>query len=618
MDGSSKPDAQFCFEQVLPDLQETVIFIDSSTSLNKDHHSKLLWLSQQLNYVKDEVIGVLNVSVDVPQMLYFMEWLAMGKIGYYDLVDTVNKVKPSMSHLLDLVESVLASSGSVRQCEGLLDIIEDCTGLAVEVKLRLNSMMPLLEASLEFNEISKDNIATLETIIDMNIDSCFEVQRERFTSPVRHPPSFTLRQVVRLLASHTDTSEATIPTFSPIEEAISRKYLEIKRTIPPISKSLTEILPARIEHFSKRNIINIDHLTRMLKEKHKEVLDKYSIMVKEVRELKRELVDKRWNLLFLNLNHELLSILDEIENLESKVYDYENNLEAQEKVIEQLRSKSNTVTKTFNVIYRALEFSLLDVGVASTTNELAQRWLEMRPQSDRVLSASPSLIDETSFDSLSSRFRSLSMGSNETSETEQSSIHPPPTRGKFGALLLKKMNIKPVVITSPTGDDLNNPFLNHSPSPKEEAMSRSSSLSIDPVPALAFKKPGVILERPETPVERPDSPSEMTETSIAEDDITSIVNSIQKYACPEDLEAEKINYYAHMPSHIPKLRSKSASKYNWRSPDKLDPASTPYIFKYNKNSNTCGSLMPPTPLADILMSKARMLGAHDNSFMTKI
>ncbi|CAR28285.1 ZYRO0F00374p [Zygosaccharomyces rouxii] len=618
MDSSSKPDAQFCFEQILPDLQETVTYIGNSTSLKQDHHNKLIWLSKQLTSIKNEVIRVLDVSIDEPHMLSFMEWLAKGKKAYYDLVDIVNKIEPSLSHLLDLVELVLMSPELVNECDGLFDLIEDCTALAVELKVRLNSKMPLLEASLEFDEISKDNIDTLGIVIDTNINQCFEVQEERFTSPVRHPPSFTLKHVVRLLASHTDTAEATIPTFSPIEEVLSRKYLDIKRTVSPISKSLTEILPARIDHFSKRTIIHIDHLTNLLKEKHREVLDKHNIMVKEIRELKRELVDKRWNLLFLNLNHELQSILGEIEHLESKVHDYGNNLEAQDKVKKQLRSKTNIVTKTFNVIYRALEFSLLDVEVASTTNELAQRWLDMRPQSDRVLSASSSFLEESSFDSLSSRFRSLSMGSTETADTEQSSLPPQPARGKFGALLLKKMNIKPVMVTSPTQNDVNNPFLNNLPSPKDEAISRSSSLSMEPVPQLAFKKPEAILERPETPVEKSDLLLERPETPMPDDDITSIVTSIKNHGCLEDLEVEKINYYAQMPSHIPKLQNHASFKFNWRPPEKSNPPWAPYTFTYNNNSDGVGHLLPPTPLKDILMTKTHLLATHDNSFMTKI
>lgn len=617
MDSSSKPDVQFCFERILPDLQGTVRYIGESTSLKQDHHSKLIWLSKQLNSIKNEVIRLLDVSIDEAHILYFVKWLAEGKKTYYELSGVVNKVEPSLSHLLDLVEFVLASSGSVREFDKLFDLIEDCTGLATELKVRLNSKMPLLEASLEFNEIFNDNINTLGTVIDMNINSCFELQEERFTSPVRHPPSFTLKQVIRLLASYTDTAEATIPTFSPVEELLSKNYLDIKRTVPPISKSLTEILPARIDHFSKRTVIHIGYLTRLLKEKHKEVLDKYSIMVKEVRELKRELVDKRWNLLFLNLNHELQSILDEIKLLESKVHDYENNLEIQEKVKEQLRSKTSTVTKTFSIIYRALEFSLLDVDIASTTNELAQRWLDMRPQNDRVLSSSSSLVEETSCDSLSSRLRSLSMGSTETAETEQSSVPPPPARGKFGALLLKKMNIKPVMVTSPTTNELNNPFIDNLPLPKDEVISRSSSLSMEPIPPIAFKKSEILLERPRTPIERPSSPSEVPKTPVANNNITNMVISTERFAHLRDLEKSKISYYAQMPTHIPKLRNHKSSKYNSLLLNKSDLPYESYTFK-QKNSDGRGHLIPPTPLADILITKTRMLATHDNSIMTKI
>lgn len=620
MDSSSKPDAQFPFEQALPDLQETITYIGNSPSLKQDHYNKLIWLSRQLNSIKHELIRALEVFIDEPQMVPFTEWLAKGKKAYYDLLGIINKIEPSLSHLLDLVDEALMSPGLIHEFNELFDLIEDCTSLGVELKVRLNSKMPLLEASLEFNDISKDNIDTLGTVIDTNINLCFEVQEERFASHIRHPPPFNLKQVVRLLVSHTDTAEPTIPTFSPMEEVLCRKYLDIKRTVPPIEKSLTEILPMRMDHFSKRTIIHIDHLTKLLKDKHRKVLDKQKVMIKEVRELKRELVDKRWNSLFLNLNHELQSILEEIENLESKLCGYRENLEFQEKIKEQLRSNINIVNKTFNVIYRALEFSLLDVDVASTTNELAQRWLDMRPKSDRLLSASSSLIDEMSFDSLSSKFRSLSMGSTETAETEQSSAPPPapPTRSKFGAVLLKKMNIKPVMVTSPTPSDVNNPFLLDSPSPKDDERSKRPNAIFDPVPQLAFEKPEDFLERPETPVKRLEPTLEIPRTPLVEDDIASIITSIKNPASLEDIEAEKINYYTQVPSHIPKLQNSTSFKFNWHPPEKFDSPWTPYAYNNGDGSNISGRLLPPTPLTDILTTKKHLLATHDNTFMTKI
>ncbi|AQZ15275.1 KAR9 (YPL269W) [Zygosaccharomyces parabailii] len=568
MDSGAKLGTQLVFKQQLPKLNDVLSSISSSTSLNPDHQDMLNWLSKELHTANEEIKWVLEVPTEIPQMLSFLDWLASEKETYHELMNTATLVQPSLSYLLDLIELGMIASKKICDFNDLLDVIEICTTLAAELKIQLNSKIPLLEASLEFEEISKDHISSLTTVIDKNIDLCFEIQEDRFASPIRHPPAFTLKQLIRLLGSQTDATEIKIPTFSPLEETLCRKYLKLKRSVTPIEKSLKEVLPVRIEHFSQRKIMHINYLTYLLQRKYQETHAKYKLMIKEISELKRELVDKRWNILFLNLNHELSSILDEIEVLQKKISEYNYNSEMQEKIKEQLINKSTTITKTFDVIYKALEFSLLNADIASKTNELAQKWLEVRPRSDRLLSSSSSL-DESSMDSLSSKFRSLSVGSSDTSETEPSLVTAP-SRGKFGALLLKKMNIKPVMVTSPTSSKGYNPFF-HTAAESEKLIPQR--LVLHPVPPLPFGQ-----EEARKAEDQSDTPT-----------VTKRKRHIEK------LEQEKIKFYCKQPTQIPKLKPHGLYAAGWRTP-KLDPPWTPFT----ENS---GRLRIPTPLSDILLPK---------------
>lgn len=569
MDSGAKLGTQLLFKQQLPKLNDILSSISSSKSLNPDHHDMLSWLSKELHTANEEIKWVLEVPTERSQMLSFLDWLASEKETYHELMDTATLVQPSLSYLLDLIELEMIGSKEVCDFNGLFDVIEICTSLTAELKMQLNSKITLLEASLEFEEISKDHISSLTTVIDKNIDLCFEVQEDRFASPIRHPPAFTLKQLIRLLGSQTDATEIKIPTFSPLEETLCRKYLELRRSVAPIEKSLKEVLPVRIEHFSQRKIMHIDYLTYLLQRKYKETHVKYKLMIKEICELKRELVDKRWNILFLNLNHELSSLLDEIEVLQKKISEYNYNSEMQEKIKEQLVNKSTTITKTFDVIYKALEFSLLNADIASKTNELAQKWLDVRPRSDRLLSSSSSL-DESSMDSLSSKFRSLSVGSSDTSETEPTLVTAP-SRGKFGALLLKKMNIKPVIVTSPTSTKGYNPFF-HTAAESEKSIPQR--LVLHPVPLLPF---------------------EQEEDRIAEDQPDTPTVTKRKKLSIEKLEQEKIKFYCKQPTQIPKLKPHGLSATGWRTP-KLDPPWTPF-------TENGGRIRLPTPLANILSAK---------------
>ncbi|CAI4052462.1 hypothetical protein N7582_005448 [Saccharomyces uvarum] len=555
-------------------------------------------------------------------ILPFMDWLLLKKNTLYQFINDVHGIELGFSHLLDLLEDEFSNDGKdedkYNRFSPMFDVIEESTQIKSRIEPWLTNLKELLDTSLEFNEISKDHMNTLQKIINTNISHCLEIQEERFASPIRHTPSFTLEQLVKLLGTHTETNEPKVPNFSAAEDVLSRKFLNLKRNIPPIEKSLTDILPQRIVQFGHRNITNITILQTILQKKYELIMKDYRLMNSEFRELKIELIDKRWSSLFISLNHELLYILDEIERLQSKLLATKFNKDITVRFERQLEKKSKTVSKTFNIIYRALEFSLLDAGVASKTNELAQRWLSIKPTADKILAKSSSNRIITSKKKLP-KPKTLGFGRPNSdieyvaqtfqekvtindADYQKSSEVPNTALGpkgrKLGKALLQKMNIKPV--TSPDSSNVINPFFDlESPN--------KGKLVLSSVPPLPYDEPdesklGVYHDDDSS---LPDHLTELT-SRYEIDAVISQTPLMAKNKSMLDIEKDKWKHYQSRPSRIPIYKDKP-TKFTVENTPVGKVLQTPPT-KITSNSSRVWipstrrrtQLRPPTPLTILL------------------
>lgn len=553
----------------LLEIERISLALENTTSLTSTGRDQIDDLSKQLKNIEQTLPLIFTLDVPKDRINQQLLLLRDSKSIFPTITRTGKKIESALCHQLDILEQGISTLDGDQDFDKLFDQIENCTQMAVKMESWIRSRKGILDASLEFSEILVDHIEALESVIEKNIELCFEIQEERFSSPVRHTPSFTLKQLVGLLSSNSENSEVKVPIFSNMEEALCRKFLTLKRSIPPIEKSLKEILPERIAEFSNRNVSNMEFMSSLLQDRAKNLSTKYRFMVSEIRELKSELIDKRWTTLFRNLNHELSSILEEVQMLQHKIAnnDYSYSREIDQKFTKQLQKKTKTITKTFNVIYRALEFSLLEAEVASETNTLAQKWLDIRPVSDKLLS--DSRCDEADIQSLTQQLRDLKVKS-----STPSAEGPGPQRNNFGALLMKKMNIKPVIIKgTPQSAVKVNPFYEKSPT-KERNMP-TEGLILKTAPLLPYS----------------------SQHSSAED----IFEAFETSSSPtsrsmESLESEKFQHYASRGSRIPTLPNTTLSLATIGTPrSKLTQHWTPYPTEGQ-------FLHQPTPRAVLLSS----------------
>ncbi|CAI4052632.1 Kar9p SKDI_16G0110 [Saccharomyces kudriavzevii IFO 1802] len=552
-------------------------------------------------------------------ILPFMGWLLLKKNTLYQFISDVHCIEVGLVHLLDLLEDEFSNDGQdgdkYNRFSPMFDAIEESIQIKSQLEPWLTNLKKLLDTSLEFNEISKDHMNTLHKIINMNISHCLEIQEERFASPIRHTPSFTLEQLVKLLGTHTETTEPKVPNFSAAEDILSRKFLKLKRNIPPIEKSLTDILPQRIIQFGHRSITNITFLQTILQKKYELIMKDYRFMNSEFRELKTELIDKRWNILFINLNHELLYILDEVERLQSKLLATKYTKDITIRFERQLEKKSKTVSKTFNIIYRALEFSLLDAGVASKTNELAQRWLNIKPATDKILVKSSSLNriattkkkiskptplgyerPNSDIESITHSFqeRVIINDADHSMSPEVSNTTVAPKGRKLGKALLQKMNIKPA--TSPDLSNAINPFFDiESPN--------KGKLVLTSVPPLPYDEP----DDTKMCAFRDDDSSFSGHLATSRYETVGVVKDtlhIAKSKSMLDIEEDKWKHYQSLPSRIPTYKptkdikeSAPVAKVLQTPPTKITYISS-HVWVPSTRRRT--HLRPPTPLSQLL------------------
>lgn len=591
-------DLQMLLEIQLPEIHDTIkklrqIQLDDEEIQNiADLRDILEWITTQLKKILEIFPRICDSNgIEVSNLLEYLDWLQERKELLFELVNDINSVGPFLSNILENIEKSLDQDPDKSIAEDemeLINLVEKCSMYRDELEPWLNKLKRLLDTTLEFKEISNDHMDGLDKIISENIQRSFDLQEERFSSPVRHAPTFTLEEIVTLLTKSGDSADYSVPTFNNQEKKISDKFMDLERSLPAIEKSLTDILPRRIDTFGKREVANIESLSNILKKKFEALKKKYDFMATEISELKVELVDKRWNLLFVNLNHEIRNILDDYESIKKKITalsDLDIQSDIQDKIKRQMVNKSFILERTFKIIFKAQEFSLLDAGIAAKTNKLHANWLKIKVTNiDDVRSVSSGISYELS--SITKEMNGLSIKDKlKNSSNSRRSISEGNLVGnkQFGNVLLKKMKIKPIINSNKISlQDDPNPFF-------DKRSKNSGKLVLNSVPSLPHKENIDHIRRTSDIDQTPKtSNSKTTSKSI------------------EQLETERMEYYRkNSTTRLPTMINKKERRlYHSHIEDyvPLTPQKTPTSSSstWIPSSKRGQFLRPPTPLSTLI------------------
>lgn len=368
----------------------------------------------------DELYGLnkllaMYLKLDSGNFLNEMANVTSLKDIFTDVSVQFESIEPILCDVVDLIDKddvIIADKTVEMDTTTIAQLLKECNEVTKNNKLVMKSVREIIGTYLDFEEILENHIGTIDDIVNESLNQLFEIYEERNGSPIRHYPLFTLDKIVGLLTRDTPDErmlskygrrihsnqpqieeEPKFPTFSIADVKISKKFIQLQKTLNPIEKSLIEILPQRIEAFQSRSFKFTDDLAILLNEKYNAVMINYRYLTREVRTLKLELVDNRWNFIFGILNTELSS---RIQSVQKNYSDLKSDTFSDKILLKQkkkLEKDTQIISKTFNTIYKALEFSLLSTDIASDINDLAEKWIHLREVTDEYLDTVPSLSD---------------------------------------------------------------------------------------------------------------------------------------------------------------------------------------------------------------------------------
>lgn len=439
-------------------------------------HQKLIEMRDAIHKSHDLLNDLFTNNINVSQLLPYFDWLQDGRTEFYQLYNGVKTIEPILLHLIEIIEQEFQNNENEqfrKEVTVLFDLLEEISESLLILKPIVTSLKNLFDTAIEFNEIFNDHMNSLDMEIEENLKKCIELQEINFTSPIRHnKPCFTLDQLVKMLSTNNSPEkELQIPALSSQETTIHEQFLQLRQSITPIEMSLKAVLPERLKNFEVRDIVNLEYLLRLLRKKYEYILGKYDLLQNEVLDLKYVLVDEKWTIIFENLNDELRLMLKDIEKLLEKIHTEGVSHEIKTKFNEQLKNKSTTVNKTFNIIHKAIDSSLLTERIALDTDEHAKHWLQLQEEYEELKPISN--IEEMS--KLSTDFTDLKIN-------DATSEKPSSNRSSIGALLFKRMNIKPILVKEEPSNE-ENPFYDA----KQIKVVRTS-LNFNNVPELSFNQ----------------------------------------------------------------------------------------------------------------------------------
>ena len=252
------------------------------------------------------------------------------------------------------------------------------------------------------------------------------------------------------------------------EKDVLDGFAAVLETMSTLENSLDTVSSVKIKQFDLRSLRNKQFLLEILHQKYQKVSGKYNNLISVCGELKKDLIDSRWETLFKNLNTAVEVDIEQVEGI-LDCYKTDGAKQIPRGLAgEKLSALSISIEKSFNIIYQALPFSVLTIEVATKANELASRWLVLGNQIE-ILDLK---ADEK--DDLASGLRRLSLQS-VSSEGNRSTSSQSRSKG-VGAHLFERMNIKPVIVhNTPKSAE------------KRSSFYRSDSTELQPV-VLNFEK----------------------------------------------------------------------------------------------------------------------------------
>lgn len=392
-------------------------------------------------------LGSLDGSMDV-------HWLTDGKDKFYDIYRNIDSIDSVVLQALNLLESnLLEHEMATTEVFDKLDYLSQRS-----LDIKGGYLLPLkskIDVSIEYNDIYNLMMNSINNELEHCLKKCFKILEKRFSSPVRHAPTFNLEMLTKKLLQQRN--QLRLPLLNEIDNELYEEYIELKTMVDPLKASLN-FIPIRIDDFiAKYGETNFAD-TKKISDKYESLIKEMQFLQNEVNDLKYELVDKRWSEIFSYLNTEMSFLITNVEKEILKIQTLDNDSNIKSQVLKRLKYTTDIVENTFILINQAIDEGLIDIRTMEKSNELAAQWLELKSKVPQAY------IDEIERDNgmdddhntMTQNFKKLSLEENfrnVSNEDKPQRVTSGQDRTKkekrksvYGQFLFNKMNIQTVMI----------------------------------------------------------------------------------------------------------------------------------------------------------------------------
>jgi hypothetical protein len=437
-------------------------------------------------------------------------WLIEGKEKFYDMYRNIESIDSVVLQALNSLETNIQENqlGDAT----VFDKLDDLSQLSLDIKGgHLILLKSKIDVSIEYNDIYNLMMNSINNELEHCLKKCFKIHEKRFSSPVRHAPTFNLEILTKKLLQQRN--QLRLPLLNEIDNELYEEYLELKTIVDPLKASLS-FIPIRIDEFNTKYRDSNVADTKKITDKYQALVKEMQFLQNEVNDLKYELVDKRWSEIFSYLNTEMSFLITNVEKETVKMHNLDDGSNFKSQVFKRLKYTTDIVENTFILINQAIDEELIDFNTMERSNELAAQWLEVKNEIPQEYMARIDDEDSTTTnDRTINNFKKLSLeeskykvSDNDTTRTvisDEDRSKKEKRKSMYGQFLFNKMNIQAVMIEGdPTSakkpEDLNHHVktssINARSNGKMSSKAKETTINSTNIPDLKHSISGAIPE----------------------------------------------------------------------------------------------------------------------------
>lgn len=281
-------------------------------------HHDIFKISKIVEDIHLYLIDLLQILLNVSQVGNMhgsmnLEWYFEGSEQVLDLLRNIESIDSIISQLLAIIES----NDQLEVTNLLLKKFEEVSDDLLEVKKFTIVLKKNLDIAKQYHEINQGIIKCLTQEIEDCIKCIFKLREMKLTSPRRALPKFQLSEIISKMRLNDISATSTVsirsirlPTFNETDEKLYSEYLEIESKIGPLRISL-HVVPIKIEEFNTMCTGRIFNKAREeVLNSYERLLQKWNHLQREMKSLKRENLDIKWNEIFQYLMNEIINKCD--------------------------------------------------------------------------------------------------------------------------------------------------------------------------------------------------------------------------------------------------------------------------------------------------------------------